>query len=34
VQNNITFIVVAPFSLFVYKLARVAVLASCGSATF
>jgi len=33
-QNNIAFIVVAPFSLFVCKLARVAVLASCGFATF
>ena len=33
-QNDITFIVVAPFSPFVCKLARAAVLASCGSAKF
>ena len=33
-QNDIAFIVVAPFSPFVCKLARVAVLASCGSAKF
>jgi len=31
VQNDITFIVVPPFSPFVCKPARVAVLASCGS---
>ena len=33
-QNDITCIVVAPFSLFVCKLARVAVLTSCSSAKF
>jgi len=33
-QNDITFIVVAPFSPFVCKLMRVAVLASCSSAKF
>ena len=33
-QNDIAFVVVAPFSPFVCKLARVAVLASCDSAKF
>jgi len=33
-QNDIAFVVVAPFILFVCKLARVAVLASCDSAKF
>ena len=32
VQNDIAFVTVAPFSPFVCKLARVVVLASCGSA--
>ena len=33
-QNDIAFVVAAPFSPFVCKLARVAVLASCDSAKF
>ena len=33
-QNDIAFVVVAPFTPFVCKLARVAVLASCGSVKF
>jgi len=32
--NNIAFVVVAPFSLFVCKLAGVVVLAGCGSSKF
>ena len=32
-HRNITFVIVAPFRAFVCKLARVVVLASCGSNT-